>query len=352
MTSPPLEKQIAADYFDGVTSRRQPVQMALGQDGVLRLHGVEPPRAIPLGQLRIEPRVGDMPRMVRLPGGGLLQTPANDAVDAWLRQQRQGWGQRLPYRLESRLSFVLAALLLAVGFTWGMVERGVPWLAQRTAQAIPAGMEATLGQRGLELLEEGGILTPSTLPLGERERVSRLFRSLGATLPGDLPFSLALRQSRELGANALALPSGIIVVTDALVRRLPDDQELLAVLAHESGHVVGRHTLRQLLQNSAATLLLLAWTGDVQSFSTLVSGLPALLMHLNYSREFEREADHFAVALLRQRRIPPGRLATALERLRDEGEGRTNPYLSTHPGLEERMEVIQGRSSLATSPAP
>ena len=41
--------------------------------------------------------------------------------------------------------------------------------------------------------------------------------------------------------RALALPGGIIVVTDDMVNLAANDPELLAVLAHEMGHLRGRH---------------------------------------------------------------------------------------------------------------
>ena len=48
--------------------------------------------------------------------------------------------------------------------------------------------------------------------------------------------------------NAFALPGGIIVVFDELVELAGDDDRVLGVLGHELGHVVHRHSTRQLLQ--------------------------------------------------------------------------------------------------------
>src|SRR5437764_1298137 len=68
-----------------------------------------------------------------------------------------------------------------------------------------------------------------------------------------LPIRLLVRNSEQLGANALALPDGTIVVTDWMVRlvqtrdnRLDDagKDQLAAVLAHEVGHIEHRHTAR------------------------------------------------------------------------------------------------------------
>jgi Zn-dependent protease with chaperone function len=70
------------------------------------------------------------------------------------------------------------------------------------------------------------------------------------------------------------------------------------VLAHEAGHVIGRHGLRQVLQNSMTTLFVLYATGDASSLGV---ALPVVLVQAGYSREFEAEADRFALDLLRAR---------------------------------------------------
>ena len=74
--------------------------------------------------------------------------------------------------------------------------------------------------------------------------------------------SLAFRRGRDLGANAFALPDGVIVFTDELIGLLESDAEILAVFAHEYGHVVERHSLRQILQDSAIAVLSFLLIGE------------------------------------------------------------------------------------------
>ena len=150
---------------------------------------------------------------------------------------------------------------------------------------------------------------------------------------------------RNGGANAFALPSGVIVFTDALIELAQDDREIIAVLAHESGHLEQRHALRTVLQNSVALVALALITGDVSSATAFGGALPAFLLQNRFSREFEREADAHAVAVLRRAGIDPALLATMLERL-TKSTGEPDPkllhYLSTHPSTPERIETITG----------
>ena len=80
-------------------------------------------------------------------------------------------------------------------------------------------------------------------------------QSILDSLSSDPFIRLEVRSAPQIGANAFALPSGIIVVTDELVALSEDDDELAAVIAHELGHVHHRHIMRTVIQNSAAALL-------------------------------------------------------------------------------------------------
>ena len=153
-------------------------------------------------------------------------------------------------------------------------------------------------------------------------------------------YQLEFRRSEDIGANAFALPSGIVVMTDELVELAKSDEEIVAVLAHEIGHVRGRHALRQLLQAAGISALAVALLGDVSSISGILSAAPALL-HAKHSRDFEREADVFAKQWLREHDIdgdalrrdpvPHDRFA---RRTRRSG---AIDYFSSHPPTDERV---------------
>lgn len=125
---------------------------------------------------------------------------------------------------------------------------------------------------------------------------------------------LVFRSSRPLGPNALAVPSGIVVMTDSLVNLSQDDNELIAVLAHEMGHLKQRHQLRRLLQSSATGLLLVAVTGGLSSVASLGAWLPTLLVDSKYSRSLDSDADDFSLAFLTSHNIPRTALANILQR--------------------------------------
>jgi Zn-dependent protease with chaperone function len=193
-------------------------------------------------------------------------------------------------------------------------------------------------------------MKPSRLPRERRDELAALLRRVAGPAGAAAGYRLECRSSPALGANAFALPSGIVVITDDLVELARSDDELAAVLAHEVGHLRERHALRHALQSSAAGLVVAALTGDLVSVSSLAATLPTLLVDTSYSRAFEREADDAALAWLRSAGVPPrlyaaflGRLQTRQDLRRGETGNGSSPvrdYLSTHPDTAERIRRI------------
>jgi Zn-dependent protease with chaperone function len=172
-------------------------------------------------------------------------------------------------------------------------------------------------------------------------------------LPGTSTYRLELRAGQVLGPNALALPAGIIIVTDEFVALAQHDEEIAAVLAHEFAHAQQRHGLRSILQNSAVGVIVASLTGDITSITSLGAALPTALIDARYSREFENAADAAAVAYLQEAHIPVARFADILRRLQSVHEQRSGsagapgrlPFgdlFSTHPETTDRIERILG----------
>jgi len=213
----------------------------------------------------------------------------------------------------------------------------VPEVARRAAFAMPVSADRALAQNALELLD-GRLFAPSRLEAERQSALKTRFADMVRDIDSRYRFRLELRSSKAAGPNAFALPDGTVVVTDALVDLAQADEELLAVLAHEIGHVVHRHALRGVLQNSAVALLVAFAMGDVLSVTSLAAALPTLMVEAKFSRDFEREADQYALEFLRARRVPLHHGAAILKRLAArEAELPTGlEYLSSHPGIEER----------------
>ncbi|MCP5151391.1 MAG: M48 family metallopeptidase [Ectothiorhodospiraceae bacterium] len=344
---------LTARYFDGRTSASHQVTASLHDDGTLRLVGAGIDRRGPLTAVRIADRLGNVPRALWLPDGAKLETPDNDAVDAMvatLPPGRRALG--LVHRLERQWRFALGALAVTAVLAFLGVEYVLPAAAERVAMLAPVELEHALGEETLEALD-GTLFAPSELPPETAGSVIVRFEHLRRAVGFDAALRLELRSAPAIGANAFALPGGILVVTDELVTLLEDDYDALAaVLAHEVGHVLERHSLRAALQSSATALLIASVLGDVTSLSGLAATLPTVLVDARYSRRFEADADREAIRILLRMGVSPAALATALEAIERShgGAGEVPGYLSSHPPTADRLE--RARAAAVTGRVP
>ena len=298
-------------------------------------------RAFDRRELQLSDRLGNTPRSLTLPDGARVITSDNDTVDRLMGEPPSA---RLVHWLETRWSMALLALACTIGIVWAGIVYGVPALAESVAMRVPPQAEQQLAAGALDSLDRS-VFAPSQLPQARTAELSRRFddvrRALGVQDARPLEF-----RSTRLGANAFALPGGLVVVTDDLVTLAQHDDEVIAVLAHELGHVQHRHALRYVLQNATTVLVIAALTGDVASSSALAAALPAMLIQAQYSRTFEREADRFALDSLRRLGIAPRRFADILLRLqqarggRGRWFGRLPRYALSDLGTHARVHAI------------
>jgi len=130
-----------------------------------------------------------------------------------------------------------------------------------------------------------------------------------------LNIRVQFRGGGDIGANAFALPDGTVVFTDEIVHLAHNDDELLAVFAHEIGHVKYRHGLRATIQGSVLSFAVGMLVGDVSAAADMLAALPLLLTTSSYSRDFEREADANSLVFLDAHNIPRHSFIDLMERL-------------------------------------
>lgn len=310
-----MPTRLMVRYFDGRSSRPHVIEAWL-ETGELHMVGPRLVRRVPLSDVRWSERTRHGPRLAHLPDGGSLQAMDATAWDAWLSDvgRRDGW----VVRAQQSWRVVAASLVLLLVLAMSMYLWGVPGAARVLADHVPDRVEQQVGEAVLTQLSD--MTAPSRLSLTEQDAVRRawdavrLAHSAAETAQGRTvrPSQLLIRHS-NIGPNAVALPGGVMLLTDDMVRLVRHDTQVIAgVLGHELGHVQHRHGMRALLQvgllGAAASLL---W-GD---FSGLLSAVPVWLGQAHYSREAEREADAYSVAVLRAAGISPTVMITLFERL-------------------------------------
>ena len=324
-----------ANYFDGRSTRIRVVNLSVaGEDLVIAGEDIE--FRVPFSHVKIDERLGRAPRRLRLQDGAFCEVRDLDALDTLLSStaHRDGWVDRMQRHLQFVLFSIVACVALAVmAYKWGL-----PWAAAKGANYLPPAIGKTISAQTLKILD-GKLLMPSKIADERRQALSAKFHALRLPEGGSPDSQLLFRSSPQLGANAFTLPDGTIIVLDDLITSIGDDQQILAVFAHELGHVRGRHSLQMLLHGSAVGAFWTLYVGDI---STLLAAAPATLVQARYSQDLERQADDFAAALLVQNGMSPALLADALKKLAESHAGSSKlGYLSSHPSTDDRMRHLR-----------
>lgn len=151
--------------------------------------------------------------------------------------------------------------------------------------------------------------------------------------------------------NAYALPGGKISITRGLLARMDSEDELAAVLGHETGHVTARHSAAQYSRQVLAQLLL---TGaavymeakDVEHRELYLFGgmIGGSLLMARYSRDQERQADDLGFQYLIEAGYNPDGMTGVMEALLAAHEREPNlleRMFASHPLTTERLETAR-----------
>lgn len=319
--------------------------------------------SIPFGDATISSRLGNTPRDISFNDGHLFVTEDNDAVDELVQNLTCSKHVSLIHRLESNLPLIFISVAFTVIFIWSVTAHGIPKAAQFIAFHMPEFVSEKFGSE-LTLLDKT-LFDPSGLDDASKQEVLELVSPYVQEYKYLNP-NLNFRKGLEyMGPNAFALPGGEIVFTDDFVVLAENNEELLAVFFHELGHLHHKHMTRRALQDIMVTLVVLFVTGDLDTLD-VVTGIPTLIVDLAYSREFEREADTYALEQMHKYGIELDNFAVIMQRLQDwhieknklssdkdkqsgdvlgaeEGTFLSHipDFISTHPATQDRIELVK-----------
>ena len=143
--------------------------------------------------------------------------------------------------------------------------------------------------------------------------------------------------------NAFATPGGYLYVYSGLLLAADNSAELAGVLGHEAGHVVARHSARQMVDafglETLASVALGENPGAASQLAAAVAGKGAMLAN---SRSDETEADEYGARYASAAGFDPHGISTFFEKLL-KGEGKQPgwaAFLSDHPATPERIQHV------------
>jgi predicted Zn-dependent protease len=172
----------------------------------------------------------------------------------------------------------------------------------------------------------------------------------------ELTYTFTIIDSPDI--NAFALPGGFIYINRGLLGYLQSEAQMAAVLAHEVGHVTGRHSVKQDAArkgSSVVTVLSVLTTGStVIGDVTDLWGTAAVM---GYGREMELEADSLGAEYLFNMGYNPKAMIEVIGVLKDqerfsrrlarESGKKTTTYhgvFSTHPRNDTRLQEVVAKA--------
>jgi predicted Zn-dependent protease len=249
----------------------------------------------------------------------------------------------------------LLALLLLVAPV--VMAEGLPDLGEAAQADLSPQTERKIGEsimQDIRLHESSYVDDPEIAGYLNRLGKKLVAQSEGTALP-DFEFFVL----RDATLNAFALPGGFIGVHTGLILAAQSESELASVLSHEIGHVTQHHMARSVTSQGQAQIpamvamavaLLAARSNPDVAMGAVVSAQAASVQNqLNYSRDFEREADRLGLQTLERSGYDVRGMAAFFERLQKFGrlyENNAPGYLRTHPLTTERITDIENRIAL------
>ena len=288
-------------------------------------------------------RLGNVPRKIYFTGDSVFECADNEAVDSFFKSENHFFSRLT--KAEGSWKFIILATIATFACLIGLYRYGLPAAAQVAANATPAAVVQTMDTSTRETVDKL-LFKESKLSDERKAELSQIFDELveisGQTNP---PMTLNFRDGGRLGANAIALPGGTIILTDQLEALADNDDELAGVLAHEIGHVERKHSLRQLYRALGMAFMIGVIGGDSGQVVEDVVANAALLDTFSYSRAFETESDIHSVEVMLKAGRDPLAFVDLLDKILKAHD--INPeqddtgWLSSHPGNKDRRESVK-----------
>ena len=153
--------------------------------------------------------------------------------------------------------------------------------------------------------------------------------------------------------NASMAPNGMMQVWTGLLLRCNDEAQLAAILGHEMGHYLRRHTVEQWRDvRDKATIAAVVGLGLTAAGAGSASALTNLALQASifaFSRDQEREADDIGLELMVKAGYTPLAAPEVWEQLLVEAKAGTaerasNILFATHPEPEERLDTLREKA--------
>jgi hypothetical protein len=179
------------------------------------------------------------------------------------------------------------------------------------------------------------------------EYINRIGQNLVKNSDAKVPFTIKVLDTDEI--NAMALPGGFFYVNSGLILACDSEDELAGVMAHEIAHVAAHHAAREMtkmnyMQIGSIPLMIFtqgSWTG-YGIYEAAQLAVP--LTFLQFSREYEAEADFLGIQYAYRAGYDPQGMVSIFEKLdalEKHKPGALSRAFSDHPATPNRIADVE-----------
>jgi predicted Zn-dependent protease len=200
---------------------------------------------------------------------------------------------------------------------------------------ISDSQEVELGRQMNQQLQSS-----SNIRFSRNAEINRYVEQIGRRLVANsdrpnLPFTFQVVEDDSI--NAFATLGGFVYIHTGLIRAADNEAELASVIAHENGHITGRHLVQQMRQRALATGV--ASAAGLDRNAAVGIGLE-LALNRPRSRQDEFDADNRGLRAMTQAGYAQSAMVSFMQKLMQRG-GSMPAFLSTHPATGDRINALQ-----------
>jgi beta-barrel assembly-enhancing protease len=190
------------------------------------------------------------------------------------------------------------------------------------------------------------------------EYINRVGQNIVKNSDAKVPFTIKVLDTDEI--NAMALPGGFFYVNSGLILACDSEDELAGVMAHEISHVAAHHAAREMtkmnyMQLGQIPLIIFTqgtWTG-YGIYEAAQLAVP--LTFLQFSREYEAEADFLGIQYMYKAGYDPQGMVSIFEKLsalEKHKPGALSKAFSDHPATPDRIAAVENEIATILPPEP